>query len=56
MPSTKLSSRVPVGAGVVAGIAAWLVGYVCTYIVAGTQIRESILGQAVDLFGDGSAT
>lgn len=56
MPSRKLSSRVPISAGVVAGIAAWLVGYVCTYIVAGTQIRESILSQAVELLGDGSAT
>lgn len=54
MSSTNLRD-VPVAAGVVAGGAAWVLGYVATYVVAGTQIRESALGRIVEFVGDGAA-
>lgn len=33
---------------------AWLFGYACTYLVAGTQVRESALNQVLELVGGGS--
>jgi len=55
MSSRLDTNRVPVGVGSIAGALAWLVGYVCTYIVAGTRIRESGLGQVLEFLGEGSA-
>jgi hypothetical protein len=40
------------GAGV--GVVAWLLGYVCTYLVAGTRVRESALNQVLELAGGAS--
>jgi hypothetical protein len=46
---------VPLVTGTAAGVAAWLVGYVCAYAVAGTRIRESALGRVLEVLGDGAA-
>lgn len=49
------TERLPYATGAVAGAVAWLLGYVCTYLIAGTQIRESALGQVLQFF-DGAST
>lgn len=46
---------VPLAAGGVAGLAAWVLGYLCTYLVAGGRIRESGLGRLLEFLGEGGA-
>jgi len=52
MSSTE---RFPYATGALAGVVAWLLGYVCTYLIAGTRIRESALNQVLQFF-DGAST
>jgi hypothetical protein len=55
MSSTIGRESVPLGAGAAAGAVAWLLGYVFTYIVAGTRIRDSGLSQFLEFLGEGGA-
>jgi hypothetical protein len=45
------TEEIPLGPGVAAGAAAWLLGYACTYLVAGPRIRGSGLSRALELLG-----
>jgi hypothetical protein len=42
--------------GTAAGVAAWLVGYLATYLVVGPELRSSPLNRLVDAFGGDPAT
>ena len=55
MSSSFGGRDLPVAAGAVAGVAAWILGYLGTYVIAGTRIRESVLGQVLEFVGDGAA-
>lgn len=46
---------VPLAVGAVAGLAAWVLGYLLTYLVAGGRIRESGLGQLLEFLGEDGA-
>jgi hypothetical protein len=46
---------IPLGVGAAASTVAWLLGYVCTYALAGTRVRESGLGQLLEFLGEGAA-
>lgn len=48
------STRQPYVAGAGAGVVAWLLGYACTYLVAGTRVQESALNQVLELVGGAS--
>ena len=45
--------ELPLAAGAAAGLAAWVVGYLCTYLIAGRNIRDSGLGQLLEFLGEG---
>lgn len=45
----------PIVPGAIAGVVAWLVGYVFTYAIAGTELRESGLNAIIELTGGESA-
>lgn len=46
----------PVVQGAVAGIGAWLLGYVLTYLLVATDIESSPLNRLIEAFGGESAT
>lgn len=46
----------PIVPGAVAGVLSWIVGYVFTYLLVASDIRESGLNQFAQAFGDGDAT
>lgn len=41
----------PVGVGAAAGVGAWLVGYVFTFVIAGSRIRDSPVRRVFEAFG-----
>lgn len=41
----------PVRAGAGAGAAAWLLGYLCTYVLTGTDVENAPLRQVIEQFG-----
>ncbi len=45
--------QLPLVPGSVAGLAAWVLGYLCTYLIAGGRIRDSGLGQLLEFLGEG---
>ncbi|MES3517949.1 MAG: hypothetical protein PPP58_09825 [Natronomonas sp.] len=56
MNTEPLTDRDSLLAGTVAGVGAWVVGYVVVYLIAGTRIEESVLNRFVEAFGGESAT
>lgn len=54
-PTTDTDSR-PYVESAVAGVAAWLVGYVFTYLLIATDIEQSPLNRLVEFFEGDSAT
>ncbi|EMA39513.1 hypothetical protein [Halobiforma nitratireducens] len=56
MSSNANDERLPFIAGAVTGAAAWVVGYLVTYLIVATDIRESPLHQAVEAFDGEAAT
>lgn len=53
MPATIDREAVPWGAGGAAGVAAWVLGYLCTYLVVGSRLRESGLNRVLEFLGKG---
>ncbi|SEA22616.1 hypothetical protein SAMN04488065_2344 [Haloplanus vescus] len=51
-----VSDSLPLAAGALSGVAAWVLGYVFTYLLVAPDIRESALQRVIEAFGDGSAT
>ena len=49
MSGTSEESTPPLVHGAIAGAVAWLIGYVLTYAVAGTRLRESGLNAIIEL-------
>ncbi|APW99943.1 hypothetical protein CHINAEXTREME_20175 [Halobiforma lacisalsi AJ5] len=47
---------VPVLEGAIAGVAAWVVGYVLTYLVVSGEVRESPLNRVIEAFSGEPAT
>ena len=43
--------ELPVGIGAAAGVGAWLLGYVFTFVIAGSRIRDSPVRQVFEAFG-----
>ena len=56
MSATLDVDDLPIVAGAVAGLLAWVVGYALTYVLVAADIRESALNQFARAFGDGDAT
>lgn len=56
MSSNIDADSFPLVPGAVAGVAAWLLGYVFTYLLVSTDLRESGLNQFAQAFGNGDAT
>ncbi len=54
MSATLDVKSVPVVVGTVAGVAAWVSGYVCAYLIAGTRVRESGLNRVLEFLGEGT--
>lgn len=50
------TDTLPVVEGVVAGFGAWIVGYVLTYILEGTRLRESDMNRFIEFFEGDPAT
>lgn len=50
------ASDLPFVPAAVAGVLAWVVGYLFTYLLVASDIRESGLNQFAQTFGDGDAT
>lgn len=55
MSSNIDTDSLPFLEGAVAGVLAWVLGYVFTYLIAGTGVRDSPLNQFLEAFGDGGA-
>lgn len=51
MSNGQLRDRVPLGSGAVAGIAAWVLGYLFTYVLTAPDIRDSPVRQAIEFLG-----
>ena len=56
MSATLDASDLPIVPGAIAGLLSWIVGYVLTYLLVASDIRESGLNQLAQAFGDGDAT
>ncbi|WP_336133377.1 hypothetical protein [Natronomonas amylolytica] len=56
MSSNIDADSLPLVPGAVAGAIAWLLGYVFTYVLVSSDLRESTLNQFAQAFGDGDAT
>lgn len=56
MSTGQANSDRPFAVGIVGGVVAWLLGYVLTYLLVGSDLRESRLNQFAQTFGDGDAT
>jgi len=54
--SARSAESRPVVEGAVAGVAAWLLGYVCTYLLVGTDLESSPLNDLIQFFEGESAT
>jgi len=50
MSTDSFADRVPFGPGAVAGIAAWLLGYLFTYVITAPEVRDSPARQAFEFF------
>lgn len=53
---SAVSDRLPFVEGAIAGGAAWLLGYVVTYLVVSADVRDSSLQRVIETFGGESAT
>jgi hypothetical protein len=49
------AEELPFAVGAAGGAGAWALGYLFTYLLAGTEVRESPLNQFLEAFGDGGA-
>jgi hypothetical protein len=49
--STDRFGGLPLGTGAIAGAGAYLLGYVFTYLLVGSEIRESAVNQVFQVFG-----
>lgn len=56
MSSNTDADSLPLVPGALAGVAAWVLGYVFTYLLVSSDLRESGLNQFAQAFGDGDAT
>ncbi|MCY4731880.1 hypothetical protein KY092_15070 [Natronomonas gomsonensis] len=56
MSSNIDADSLPLVPGALAGVAAWVLGYVFTYLLVSSDLRESGLNQFAQAFGDGDAT
>ncbi|WP_178917940.1 hypothetical protein [Natronomonas gomsonensis] len=56
MSSNIDADSLPLVPGALAGVAAWVLGYVFTYLLAGTDIQQSNLNQIIEFTGGESAT
>lgn len=51
MSTRPITDRVPFIAGSVAGVAAWLLGYLFTYVLTSGEIRDSAVRQVIEFLG-----
>jgi hypothetical protein len=49
MSANGIRERVPFGVGAAAGAAAWVLGYLCTYLITSSDIQNSLIGQFTDI-------
>jgi hypothetical protein len=54
--STDRFGGLPLGTGAIAGGAAYVLGYLFTYLLVGGDVRESALNQVAQAFGGGDLT
>ncbi|MFC7175685.1 hypothetical protein [Halosegnis marinus] len=48
MADNGIAERVPFGVGAAAGAGAWVLGYLVTYLVASSDIQNSLFGQVLE--------
>jgi hypothetical protein len=56
MSSNIDADSLPLVPGALAGVASWVLGYLLTYLLVSSDLRESGLNQFAQAFGDGDAT
>lgn len=56
MSASVDTDDLPFGVGAVAGVVAWLLGYVVTYLIAATDLENSALNRIIEGFEGQSAT
>jgi hypothetical protein len=56
MSANRSVSDLPIVPAAVAGLVSWAIGYVLTYVLVSSDIRQSSLNQFAETFGDGDAT
>jgi len=49
MSANGTREQVPFGVGAAAGAAAWVLGYLCTYLITSSDIQNSLIGQFTDI-------
>lgn len=56
MSANRSVNDLPIVPAAVAGFVSWAIGYVLTYVLVSSDIRESSLNEFAQTFGDGDAT
>lgn len=56
MARNQTATDLPLVPGALAGVGAWLVGYAFTYLLVGSDVRESNLNQFIEAFDGDPAT